>query len=313
MLFGRPLVLFRVAGTAYALNDRCAHRNAPLSAGAVRGGCLECPYHGWRYAPSGKVQEIPALGEVESDRYAVKGFPTHESDGLVWVWPGSAPPVGTPPRSITVDSAKRSHSFIMETTFQGTVEGCLENFLDCPHATTVHKGFFRSPTRRKVKVALRTLHDGAEVEYFDEPREKSLVWKMLDRSKSSMKHTDRFVAPATSRVDYAYSDGSQYTITSHCTPAEEGTVKVFTTIAFSVPRFGIVIRAIFPMLAKLIIKQDIRMVEKQVENIRSWGKSVFAVTRADLLYPLICQWRNALSSGTKPPEAGSCEEREITL
>ena len=47
---GQPIVLFRDAsGTAAALEDRCAHRNAPLSLGRVCNGRLQCAYHGWEY------------------------------------------------------------------------------------------------------------------------------------------------------------------------------------------------------------------------------------------------------------------------
>jgi len=50
-----PLVLFRAEdGTPAALPDRCPHRFAPLSAGKVRDGQIECPYHGWRFAADGR-------------------------------------------------------------------------------------------------------------------------------------------------------------------------------------------------------------------------------------------------------------------
>ena len=65
MLLGQPLVVFRTTnGQPAVLEDRCAHRHAPLSAGRVCSGELECPYHGWRYGGSGEVKRVPALGEA---------------------------------------------------------------------------------------------------------------------------------------------------------------------------------------------------------------------------------------------------------
>ena len=62
-LCGTPIVLFRAGdGRPVALPDRCSHRNAPLSLGAVVDGCIECPYHGWRYDGSGRCVEIPSIG-----------------------------------------------------------------------------------------------------------------------------------------------------------------------------------------------------------------------------------------------------------
>jgi phenylpropionate dioxygenase-like ring-hydroxylating dioxygenase large terminal subunit len=44
---GQHLVLFRTAsGKVGVIEDRCLHRNAPLSQGRVCGETLQCPYHG---------------------------------------------------------------------------------------------------------------------------------------------------------------------------------------------------------------------------------------------------------------------------
>src|SRR5439155_23980730 len=51
----QPLVLWRGPGDrAVAMEDRCAHRNAPLSEGKSLGGRLACPYHGWVYDSEGR-------------------------------------------------------------------------------------------------------------------------------------------------------------------------------------------------------------------------------------------------------------------
>ena len=31
----------------FAIEDRCPHRNGPLSNGIVHGGCVTCPLHNW--------------------------------------------------------------------------------------------------------------------------------------------------------------------------------------------------------------------------------------------------------------------------
>jgi nitrite reductase/ring-hydroxylating ferredoxin subunit len=43
---GRPVLVCRAAGQLFALEDRCPHAFQPLSAGALRGFALECPFHG---------------------------------------------------------------------------------------------------------------------------------------------------------------------------------------------------------------------------------------------------------------------------
>ncbi len=58
---GVPVLLTRVDGRIIAINDRCTHRGAPLSDGTRDGDCVQCPWHGSRFAlTSGDVVQGPA-------------------------------------------------------------------------------------------------------------------------------------------------------------------------------------------------------------------------------------------------------------
>ncbi len=108
-----------------------------------------------------------------------------EQNGYIWVCLSDT--LGEKkPRMFPYLGDKGWTSFRMKTRFKAPVESCLENFLDCPHATYVHKGWFRSPTDKLVKATVRRLSDGAEAEYFEEPRVRSLVWSFLSPKKSSL-------------------------------------------------------------------------------------------------------------------------------
>ncbi len=50
-------------GPVFALEDRCAHRQVPLSQGVVSGCAVRCGYHGWTYDASGKCVDVPYLGK----------------------------------------------------------------------------------------------------------------------------------------------------------------------------------------------------------------------------------------------------------
>jgi nitrite reductase/ring-hydroxylating ferredoxin subunit len=43
------IALFNVAGTIFAIDDRCPHRQGPLSEGYLDGFLITCPWHGWQY------------------------------------------------------------------------------------------------------------------------------------------------------------------------------------------------------------------------------------------------------------------------
>src|SRR5687767_12239760 len=99
VLFGERLVLWRDAhGQPAVLLDRCAHRNAPLSTGTVLDGCVQCPYHGWRFDATGACSHIPALVKERPIPPAarVPAFRTREQQGYVWVYLGGNEPVADP-------------------------------------------------------------------------------------------------------------------------------------------------------------------------------------------------------------------------
>src|SRR5262249_8152192 len=61
-ILGDPIVFGRTEmGEAFALRDLCPHRGVPLSSGKILDGTVECPYHGWRFKPSGQCAMIPSL------------------------------------------------------------------------------------------------------------------------------------------------------------------------------------------------------------------------------------------------------------
>jgi phenylpropionate dioxygenase-like ring-hydroxylating dioxygenase large terminal subunit len=91
-LAGESLVLFRHSADQFAaFLDRCPHRGAPLSRGQVtKDGCLECPYHGWRFAPDGACTHVPfnSLNPAQRSKLSVVRLPTRVIAGILWVFTG---------------------------------------------------------------------------------------------------------------------------------------------------------------------------------------------------------------------------------
>src|ERR1700709_364155 len=84
---GEPIVLVRpTEGAVYALEDRCAHRQAPLSKGTVDGQSVRCCYHGWAYGRSGKCVDVPYLGKDKLPN-GVRAYPCRERGGMILVFP----------------------------------------------------------------------------------------------------------------------------------------------------------------------------------------------------------------------------------
>ncbi len=87
---GVPVVLFRTgSGSFAALEDRCCHRNLPLSMGTIEGDGLRCGYHGLKYDATGACIEIPGQKQIPPAA-RVASFPLIERWGMVWIWLGPA-------------------------------------------------------------------------------------------------------------------------------------------------------------------------------------------------------------------------------
>ena len=85
---GDPIVLVRPKeGSVFALEDRCAHRQVPLSNGLVEGCAIRCGYHGWAYNEAGKCVDVPYLGKDKLPN-GVRAYPCREVEGLILVFPG---------------------------------------------------------------------------------------------------------------------------------------------------------------------------------------------------------------------------------
>jgi phenylpropionate dioxygenase-like ring-hydroxylating dioxygenase large terminal subunit len=109
---GEPIVLVRPRdGALFALEDRCAHRQVPLSAGVVEGCALRCCYHGWAYGASGACIDVPYLGKDKLPN-GVRAYPVVERDGLVLVWPGDPAAATVPgPLGAAGDPAFKTRRF----------------------------------------------------------------------------------------------------------------------------------------------------------------------------------------------------------
>ncbi len=86
---GQEIVLVRgERGALYALEDRCAHRQVPLSKGVVKGDRLQCNYHCWTFEKTGRCVSVPYLDEDKREPVSVKAFAAKEAYGFIWVFPG---------------------------------------------------------------------------------------------------------------------------------------------------------------------------------------------------------------------------------
>jgi phenylpropionate dioxygenase-like ring-hydroxylating dioxygenase large terminal subunit len=155
---GEPLVFGRARdGAAFALRGLCPHRGMPLHHGRLDGGEIECPYHGWRFKPSGECAAIPALPEShphDVGRICIEAYPVREVQGNVWVFfgvdPENAPEIPVLP-GIDADKAPNLTYAVRVAT---RPDDALYNLVDPTHNPYIHVSWWwrrRGSARAKEK------------------------------------------------------------------------------------------------------------------------------------------------------------------
>jgi len=141
-MLSHDFVLFRDSkGNAHCLSDTCVHRGASLSGGKVKGDCMQCPYHGWRFQGDGKCVKIPSLGPNHKvpPRARVDAYPTEEKYGLVFVFLGDLEAAKRPSiMDIPEWGQEGWRGDPLDYYWEANYERAIENGLDPAHNEYVH-------------------------------------------------------------------------------------------------------------------------------------------------------------------------------
>jgi phenylpropionate dioxygenase-like ring-hydroxylating dioxygenase large terminal subunit len=149
-VLGQSLVIWRHEGAIQVWLDLCIHRGSKLSLGQIKDGCLECPYHGWRYEESGRCVHIPAQPESMAISKKAKAFPVRSMErwGAVWVCFGDQPveiPVVPELDAPTAKIQLSSHPI------KAKGPRVVENYLDFSHLPFIHRGYLGDPDQPMVE------------------------------------------------------------------------------------------------------------------------------------------------------------------
>ncbi len=96
---GGRAVVVRVGDSVCAYRNRCAHQDAALAGGIVRGGVLSCPLHFWRYHVD--------TGQLIGSRQRLDSYPVTIVDGEAFVELPDPPP----PKSMREQLLERARAY----------------------------------------------------------------------------------------------------------------------------------------------------------------------------------------------------------
>jgi phenylpropionate dioxygenase-like ring-hydroxylating dioxygenase large terminal subunit len=143
-IMNEPIVLYRKNdGAVVAIEDRCAHRFAPLSMGKIVGGDrIQCAYHGLEFDGSGACVRNPHGAKNIPPRARVKSYPVTEKHKAAWIWMGGAP---TDPAKIpdfgVLDNVPELYATKRDSiTIRANYQLIIDNLLDLSHTSYLHEG-----------------------------------------------------------------------------------------------------------------------------------------------------------------------------
>jgi vanillate O-demethylase monooxygenase subunit len=164
-IMNEPIVLYRKAdGSVAAIEDRCAHRFAPLSMGkVVKGDRIQCPYHGLEYDSTGACVLNPHGTKNIPPRARVKSYPVIEQHKAIWVWMGdAAADAAKVPDFAVLDNVPALHttkhdSIVIKANYQLVID----NLLDLSHTSYLHEGILGNADTVESEISVE--QDGDDV------------------------------------------------------------------------------------------------------------------------------------------------------
>jgi phenylpropionate dioxygenase-like ring-hydroxylating dioxygenase large terminal subunit len=124
------------------LEDRCAHRFAPLHRGSLSNGEVECGYHGLRYNARGACTHNPHGDRTIPSFLKVRSYPAIERHGFVWAWMGR--PDRADPDMIPdfrhIDKTASFRTVSGYTLVNASYQLITDNLMDLSHVGFLHAG-----------------------------------------------------------------------------------------------------------------------------------------------------------------------------
>lgn len=164
-IIGESVLLYRKTdGKPVAIDNRCAHRHAPLALGRKEGDAIRCMYHGLKYDSDGKCTEIPGQDAIPA-KLCVRSYPVVERGRWIWIWMGAPE---------CADEALIPDAFSLKHPDWRYKPGYLhyatdyllicDNLLDFSHLSYVHERTLGgSPTIAEARPTVKRIERGVQV------------------------------------------------------------------------------------------------------------------------------------------------------
>jgi phenylpropionate dioxygenase-like ring-hydroxylating dioxygenase large terminal subunit len=218
--FGKPLVMWRTeSGKALVADPYCPHLGAHLGfGGKVEGEAIRCPFHFWKFEPTGKCIEVPFAPPPPKAKINI--WPTIELNDVVMVWHDleGRPPLWEMPEFEKTEDYTLA-DFALFDGIRAHTQEILENGADWLHFYSVH--------------ATRRLHGNPEP-FKTEPHVMAYTYTTREETPDPFPHQGHFhgevwlIGPGCGR-NLNWGDMSRQVMvenTVYPTPVDDQTIQI---------------------------------------------------------------------------------------
>lgn len=219
-------------GGFLAMDDRCPHRGAALSAGKVTAeNAIMCPYHGYEFDKNGTLEKIPGLDFQNTPCHNLNTYSVVESNG--WLYLNTIPKVNGldfNKSEIFVEPEAANPDFspiFIKSDFNAYARIVTENSLDIMHIGFVHTfGNRDSPSPVKESppkpVDKDPFHYQTKYDYLS--GKDSLVKRVFDLPTLSIEN--EFILPHTTIARIKFGEFVS-TVVTFATPINETNTRLY--------------------------------------------------------------------------------------
>lgn len=251
-LLGEDLVAWRDgSGVWRVFEDRCPHRNVPLSEGRVeKDGTLLCSYHGWRFNGAGRVTAIPqAKAErlpmvLENPRACAATRPTQVRLGVLWVWGETSPLAAQesaetkpnlPPEAEDPTLGERiSYSAWSHRDLPYGWDVAMENVTDPSHAVVAHHNIIGNRYTDPCPLEINWVRKPSNKEGF---KFTITSQRPAKKGEEGLVSTMDFRPPCQMHIKSVYPSGASITLLLNFVPTKPGWSRlVGTTMSVKGPK-----------------------------------------------------------------------------
>ncbi|HEY8210280.1 MAG TPA: aromatic ring-hydroxylating dioxygenase subunit alpha [Myxococcaceae bacterium] len=237
-----------------ALADRCPHRGVALSLGRVApDGCLECPFHGWRFRADGACAAVPLapLPDEKRRHLAAHSFAVAERAGMIWLYTGNPSEAGEPPVPLDLQDPSLGGWRHVET-WRAHWTRAMENMLDVPHLPFVHRRTIGRAMRRRMRpdTALGLF-------VLPEPSGARVTWSMDGDDFGTVL---RWLRPNGMELDIRMGARRRSTMHVWCVPEAQDRTRMIVATTRNFARWPAIGR-LFDQFSRIILLEDRAIVE----------------------------------------------------